>query len=186
MYPYKTPDHSFLILKLALSLSILIETLLVMKKLLSLFFILAGISFTHSAFAQTQDDSAKTKKTKKEAAKKASPSSGGNQGGGNITIDEGGTPKTKGKKTPPATMNNGGTPAADTTNSAPKQDQKGQQQSNQKTSGSPSPGAPDMAIDEGGTPKQKPKSSGSVVAPSTGLSNDSAAVAPTSGLERPH
>jgi hypothetical protein len=158
-----------------------------MKKIFSLLCILVGLTFTHSAFAQNNGDTTKTTKGKKESAKKADTKAnpGGNNGSGTITIDEGGTPRTQGKKTP-SSMNNGGngTPA-DSTNSAPKQNNK-PQQSAEKSSPAPAPGAPDMAIDEGGTPKEKPKTSGNLSQPNTGLSNDSALVAPASGLERPH
>jgi hypothetical protein len=147
-----------------------------MKKLLSLLFILAGLAFAHSASAQTSSDTTKTKKGNKEAKKSGS---GSTQPGG-ITIDEGGTPKVRGKKPATSTNNGNGAPAADSTKSAPKQQGS---QSSQKTSGQPAPGSPDMAIDEGGTPKEKPSP---VIAPQTGLSSDSSAIHNTSGLERPH
>ena len=151
-----------------------------MKRIISILFLLAGIAFTNSAFAQTSHPK---KKDRKESDKASSQKGGGDaSGGGSITVDEQGTPRVKSKS--PNVENPTTTPSSDT--ASPPKEQKESGGVNQKADNdddSPSP----IAIDEGGIPKIKSKPT-TVDNPnsSTGLSSDSTTIAPASGVERPH
>ena len=145
-----------------------------MKKFLSILFVFAGIFISHSAFSQTTTDTIHPKKDNKSSEKKTDSKPSGNNG--DIMIDEGGTPKTKGKK--PATK------TSDGNINTPKTEEKKEDQASEKTA-APASAAPDIAIDEGGSPKEKNKPA-KVENPSSSSSADSSMVNPAQGVERPH
>jgi len=152
-----------------------------MKRILTLLFLFAGLTFAMTASAQT--DGGKKKKDKKseqkadQSSQKAGDNSGGAGGGGGITIDEGGAPKAKGK----GTTTNGGTGnGTGTSTDTPKdKDQQPGGQSAEKTGSSDDAPAPDIAIDEGGAGKVKGnKSTTTLEATPSPTSSDSAAKGP--------
>lgn len=146
-----------------------------MKRLLTIFFLLAGIAFAHSAYAQ--DGGKKKKKSKK--SEQASPNREQPSGSGapdEIAIDEGGAPKVKKTGTPTQS-------APSTAGDTIPKNKKAEQQTSERAAPAPPGGSPEpIAIDEGGTPKVKrPETAGGSNPPSS----DSVIKAPADLIGRP-
>jgi hypothetical protein len=149
-----------------------------MKRILTLFFLLAGIAFAHSAYAQDGGKKKKkSKKTEQSGTNREQPSGGGATGSApdEIAIDEGGTPKVKKSTT---NSQSAPTTAGDTIPKNKKADRETSERAPAPPAGSPEP----IAIDEGGTPKVKKPATASGSNPS---SSDSVIKAPAELIGRP-
>lgn len=139
-----------------------------MKRILSLFFILAFFAIAQSAHAQTD------KPRKKKGAKREQSG----DSGGSITIDESGQSRPTKSTAAPAPPPPPGSGTQTDTTAAPK-DPPQSGGSAQKAQESPAPAPNPIAIDESGasSPKSKPEASKPI--------GDTAIMGPAQQLERP-